>query len=81
MVKYNQNDQKPWICNSIGYKIKNINSSSEYTGNKGKFNYADYWTKHHAAPNHQNMRKEFLTPHIILEMLRIEKQTYATRAA
>jgi hypothetical protein len=40
----------------------------------GKLNYADYWTKHHAAPHHQNMRKEFLTPHIILEMLRIEQQ-------
>jgi hypothetical protein len=47
----------------------------------GKLNYADYWTKHHAAPHHQNMRKEFLTSHIILEMLRIEQQTYAARAA
>jgi hypothetical protein len=47
----------------------------------GKLNYADYWTKHHAAPPHQNMHKEILTPHIILEMLRIEQQTYATRAA
>ncbi len=47
----------------------------------GKVNYADYWMKHHPAPHHQNMRKEFLTPHIILEMLRIEQQTYAARAA
>jgi hypothetical protein len=46
-----------------------------------KMNYADYWTKHHAAPHHQNMQKEFLMPHIILEMLRIEQQTYAARAA
>jgi hypothetical protein len=46
-----------------------------------KLNYADYWTKHHPAHHHQNMRKEFLTPHIILEMLRIEQQTYAARAA
>jgi hypothetical protein len=23
---------KPWICNSIGYEIKNVNSSSKYTG-------------------------------------------------
>ncbi len=46
-----------------------------------KLNYADYWTKRHAAPHHQNMRKEFLMPHIILEMLRIEQQTYANRAA
>ncbi len=47
----------------------------------GKVNYADYWTKHHPATHHQNMRKEFLTPHIILEMLRIEQQTHAARAA
>ena len=47
----------------------------------GKLNYADYWTKHHPAPHHLNMRKEFLMPHIILEMQRIEQQTYAARAA
>jgi hypothetical protein len=47
----------------------------------GKVNYADYWTTHHPATHHQNMRKEFLTPHIILEMLRIEQQTHAARAA
>jgi hypothetical protein len=47
----------------------------------GKLNYANYWTKHHAAPHHQNMRKEFLMPQIIFEMLRIEQQTYAARAA
>jgi hypothetical protein len=27
------------------------------------------------------MLKEFLTPHIILEMLRMEQQSYAARAA
>jgi hypothetical protein len=47
----------------------------------GKVNHADHWTKHHPAPHHQNMRKEFLMPRIILEMLRIEQQTYAARAA
>jgi hypothetical protein len=35
----------------------------------GKLNYADYWTKHHAGTHHQNMRKEFLTPVTVLEML------------
>ncbi len=44
-------------------------------------NYADYWTKHHPATHRQNMRKEFLTPHIILDMLRTEEQTHAARAA
>jgi hypothetical protein len=46
-----------------------------------KVNYADYWTKHYPATHHQNMCKEFLTPHIILEMLRIEQQTHAAIAA
>ncbi len=39
----------------------------------GKSNYADYWTKHHPATHHKHMRKEFLTPHIVLEMLRIDQ--------
>jgi len=29
--------------------------------------------KHHPATHHKHMRKEFLTPHIVLEMLRIEQ--------
>jgi hypothetical protein len=37
-------------------------------------NYANYWTKHHPELHHRNMRKEFLTPIIVLEMLRIEQQ-------
>ena len=37
----------------------------------GKLNYADYWTKHHAAQHHQNVRKECLMPHIVLEILRV----------
>jgi hypothetical protein len=40
----------------------------------GKMNYADYWTKHHPELHHRNMPKEFLTPIIVLEMLRIEQQ-------
>jgi hypothetical protein len=35
----------------------------------GKMNYAGYWTKHHPELHHRNMRKEFLTPIIVLEML------------
>jgi len=46
----------------------------------GKLNYADYWTKHHPAAHHQNIRKEFLTPHTVLEMLRIEQSSIAARA-
>jgi hypothetical protein len=47
----------------------------------GKLNYADYWTKHHPAKHHQNIRKEFITPQIVLEMLRQENETVAARAA
>ena len=47
----------------------------------GKLNYADYWTKHHAALHHKNVRKEFLTPHIVLEMLRVEQSRLAAAAA
>ncbi len=47
----------------------------------GKLNYTNYWTKHHAETHHRNMRKEFLTPHIVLKMLRMEQQSYAARAA
>jgi hypothetical protein len=37
-------------------------------------NYADYWTKHHPELHHRNIRKEFLTPTIVLEMLQIDQQ-------
>ena len=49
----------------------------------GKTNYADYWTKHHSAAHHVNMRKEFLTPMIVLEMLRQKqlKQHIVAKAA
>jgi hypothetical protein len=40
----------------------------------GPFNYADYWTKHHPAAHHRNMRKEFLTPIKVLMDLRKRKQ-------
>eukprot|EP00984_Skeletonema_dohrnii_P035602 scaffold35592_cov594-Skeletonema_dohrnii-CCMP3373.AAC.1 len=35
----------------------------------GKTNYADYWTKHHAAKHHENIRAEFLTPQKVLATL------------
>ncbi len=40
----------------------------------GKLNYADYWTKHHPAKHHQNIRRDFLTPYIAVDMLRIQQQ-------
>ena len=47
----------------------------------GKSNYADYWTKHHPTTHHKNTRKEFITPHVVLEMLRIEQNMKAAAAA
>ena len=39
----------------------------------GKMNYANYWTKHHSAAHHRNIRREFLTPVVVLEMLRQQR--------
>eukprot|EP00804_Cyclotella_cryptica_P015730 CCRYP_013373-RB/>CCRYP_013373-RB protein AED:0.48 eAED:0.48 QI:0/-1/0/1/-1/0/1/0/73 len=47
----------------------------------GKLNYADYWTKHHPATHHQNVRQEFITPYAIVEMLRLDLQLRARLAA
>jgi hypothetical protein len=47
----------------------------------GRLNYANHWTKHYPETHHRNMRKEFLTPHIVLEMLRMEQQSHAACAA
>ena len=49
----------------------------------GKLNYADYWTKHHLSKHHKNIQHEFLTPHIVLKMLRQEQkqQKFAATAA
>jgi hypothetical protein len=40
----------------------------------GKLNHADYQTKHHSAAHHVNVRKEFLTPYIVVEMLRMKNK-------
>ena len=46
----------------------------------GKLNYADYWMKHHPVKHHQWVRKEFLMPHVVLEMLRQEQNKNAAAA-
>ena len=43
----------------------------------GHTNKADYWTKHHSAAHHVNIRKQFLTPYIALEMLRLNQSAAA----
>eukprot|EP00804_Cyclotella_cryptica_P016128 CCRYP_004254-RI/>CCRYP_004254-RI protein AED:0.47 eAED:0.47 QI:0/-1/0/1/-1/0/1/0/88 len=47
----------------------------------GKSNYADYWTKHHPAKHHQNIRREFITPYLVLEMLRTQQRHMSAAAA
>jgi hypothetical protein len=37
-----------------------------------KLDYANYWTKHHPETHHYNIRKDFFTPHIVLDMLQME---------
>ena len=47
----------------------------------GKLNYADYWTKHHPDKHHEQMRREFLTPYIVLEMLQQQQLLHKQVAA
>jgi hypothetical protein len=47
----------------------------------GKLNYAGYWTKDHPETHYPNTQKEFLMPHMVLEMLQMEQQSYAACAA
>ena len=39
----------------------------------GKLNYADYLTKHYPAKHHKEIRKAFLSPHIVPKMLQQEQ--------
>ena len=39
----------------------------------GTYNLGNYWTKHHAAAHHQNIRREILTPMIKVSALRKNK--------
>eukprot|EP00804_Cyclotella_cryptica_P015402 CCRYP_008024-RA/>CCRYP_008024-RA protein AED:0.10 eAED:0.10 QI:0/-1/0/1/-1/1/1/0/936 len=43
----------------------------------GKSNLANYWTKHHTAAHHVNVRHDYLTPHIVLEMLHMSNAAAA----
>ena len=43
----------------------------------GTLNYADYWTKHHAALHLQTVIQGFLAPHLVLEMIRVEQSRLA----
>ena len=47
----------------------------------GHSNYADYWSKHHSPKHHQHILCEFITPMIILEMLRQNNQHHRPAAA
>ena len=47
----------------------------------GRQNYADYWTKHHPAKHHANIRRQFITPYLMVEMLRQEQNQNKLAAA
>ena len=47
----------------------------------GKLNYADYWTKHHPAAHHQHIRQEFVTPQLVVAMLRLSQRTKTAASA
>ena len=49
----------------------------------GKLKYADYWTKHHPAKHHQNIRREFLALQVVVKMHTQEQQkvTHAAEVA
>eukprot|EP00804_Cyclotella_cryptica_P009376 CCRYP_018078-RH/>CCRYP_018078-RH protein AED:0.35 eAED:0.35 QI:0/0/0/1/0/0/2/0/435 len=47
----------------------------------GKLNYADYWTKHHPATHHQHIRREFITPQLVVAMLRLSQRTQPAASA
>jgi hypothetical protein len=64
-----------WLCN------QDCQQHIRIYWQPGKLNYTNYWTKHHPETHHHNMRKKFLTLHIVLKMLWMEQQSYAARAA
>ena len=47
----------------------------------GKLNYADYWTKHHPDKVHREVRRQFLTPMLVLEMLRLQRHNQVAAKA
>jgi hypothetical protein len=47
-----------------------------YFWRPGSTNYADYWTKHHPAAHHWNMRSIFLTP--LSQLFEFQKAQIAT---
>eukprot|EP00804_Cyclotella_cryptica_P017382 CCRYP_020242-RA/>CCRYP_020242-RA protein AED:0.46 eAED:0.46 QI:0/-1/0/1/-1/0/1/0/117 len=47
----------------------------------GKLNYADYWTKHHPAAHHQNIRQEFITPQLVVAMLHLSHRSNPAASA
>ena len=54
-------------------KDRECQQQSKFYWQPGKLNHADYWTKHHSAAHHVNVRKECLTPYIVIEMLQMKK--------
>jgi hypothetical protein len=47
----------------------------------GRLNYAYYWTKHHPAAHHQNIRRESITPQLVVAMLRLSHRSNLAASA
>ena len=75
MAKFNQNEQKRWTCDSTGSVTENARSNSAFTGGPANS------TKHYPAKHHQNVRREFITPYMVVEVLRQEQASYLAGAA
>ena len=43
--------------------------------------YVDYWIKYHKEAYHKAVRKEFITPNAVVEMLPIEQNRVAAAGA
>ena len=60
-----------WLCDGEAQQ------QFRFNWRPGTSNLANYWTKHHTAAHHVNVRHDYLTPYIVLEMLQISKTSAA----
>lgn len=64
-TKSNLNAQKQWIFPWL--RDRQCQDQFRIFWKPGKLNYADYWTKHHAAKHHQAVRPEFISSQRVLD--------------
>eukprot|EP00804_Cyclotella_cryptica_P005134 CCRYP_011529-RA/>CCRYP_011529-RA protein AED:0.46 eAED:0.46 QI:0/-1/0/1/-1/0/1/0/318 len=64
-----------WLCD------RGCHNQYKFYWHPRKTNYANYWNKRHSATHHVNIRVEFLTPLIVLDMLQQNHNTMSPAAA